>query len=371
MEYGKATLRQRLTFGVFVGTIGVLFLLGLILKTPPVLLSERRVPAAFPAISARSLLSGDFMSAFEKYADDSFPFRDSFRAMHAFTVFDIFAQSDKSGLYRDSAVGLGEYFRVDETAFRQTAEKLRIVAEGLSGMNVYWSLIPDKSLYAADYYPGYEHDAAEAIISAELGGAGYIPIDSLLSAESYYRTDLHWNQLKIENVAERILSAASADVASSTRPSLTARTAGEFRGVYAGRYALPYGPDTLGYLDAPELSALYLNDGTLMLEAGPVHDPARLRDVDPYDVFLRGPQAVIEIRNSAAEETGKELYLVRESFGSSLAPLLARHYAKVTVIDLRYIHADLLVDFIDFKPGSDVLFIYGAQMFNNPDVLLV
>jgi hypothetical protein len=367
MDYGKANLRQKLTLAVFVAVVGVFFALSVILGAPEILVSERRIPAAFPELSARSLLSGSFMSKFEGYADDSFPLRDGFRALRAATVLGAFMQSDKSGLYADDAVGLSEMKAIDEVSFRQTARKLTSMAGRLEGVNVYFSVIPDKGAYASRYMPGYDHAAAEAILAEELAGYAYIPLKERLSAGSYYRTDLHWDQTKIAATADYLLSTMGANTSAGDLPTITA---GEFHGVYAGQFALPTAPEPMSYFDIPGLSARYLSEDTLEFEPGPVHDPARISDVDPYDLFLGGPQPLIVIDNAEAANT-RELYLFRDSFGSSIAPLLARGYARVTLIDLRYINAEVLSQFVEFTPGSDALFLYGSQIFNNPSILQV
>ena len=125
------------------------------------------------------------------------------------------------------------------------------------------------------------------------------------------------------------------------------------------------------YIEIPGLKVSYLNDKTLEFDSGPVYDTVRVSGVDPYDMFLRGPQPLIIIENETAPD--RELYLFRDSFGSSLAPLLAEAYSKITVIDLRYINLQLLhmpeLFGFEFTPGSDVLFIFSSQIFNNPSIL--
>jgi hypothetical protein len=91
---------------------------------------------------------------------------------------------------------------------------------------------------------------------------------------------------------------------------------------------------------------------------------------DPYDLFLRGAQAVVVLENPDAA-TDRELVYFRDSFGSSLAPLLAGSYARVTLVDLRYIDSRLLPDLIDVPAGSDVWFSYSSQILNHDTVLLV
>ena len=366
MEKQKPGLREILSSVVFLGVVGVLFLLNIVIPAPEVLVSERRIPAKFPELRMAAIVSGSFMSKFEDYASDRFVFRDSFRAMHAFQVFEIYRQTDKSGLYRSSAVGAGEFRRVNETSFRQTSERIKKAAgtfDGL-GMNIYYSIVPDKSAFAERYMPGFDLNVAEPILLDVLGDYEYIRLMESLRPESFYRTDLHWNQLRISDALDRILSAMGAE---PFKCIYRERIAGDFRGVYAGQLALPMAADELLYLDIQSLSASYLNEKTLEFDAGPVYDLERFSGIDPYDIFLRGPQPLIIIENYDAPE--RELYLFRDSFGSSLAPLLAASYSKVTVIDLRYINLAIIGMFVDFTPGSDVLFIFSSQIFNNPSVL--
>ncbi|MDR0489886.1 MAG: hypothetical protein LBH28_01385, partial [Oscillospiraceae bacterium] len=317
-------------------------------------------------LSLKTISSGSFMSKFDDYAADHFVFRDTFRGIRAFMVFDMLMQNDKSGLYRSSAIGLGEFRRTDQTAFRQSAEKVKTAAQSLSGkdLNIYYSLIPDKSIFAENYMPGFDLAAAESILSGVLADYPYVRIANVLNASDFYKTDLHWNQSKIADIADYVLSSMGAN---PLPDQYNEGIAGDFYGLYAGQLALPVDADILSYADIPGLRVSYLNEKTLQFEAGPVYDIERFSGVDPYDIFLRGPQPIVVLENDAAPE--RELFLFRDSFGSSLAPLLAGSYSKVTLIDLRYINLMLLDMFVEFPPGSDVLFIYGSQIFNNPSVL--
>ena len=81
-------------------------------------------------------------------------------------------------------------------------------------------------------------------------------------------------------------------------------------------------------------------------------------------LFLSGANALLTIENPNAE-TDRELYIFRDSFGSSISPLFAEGYAKVTVIDIRYVQSAFLGNLIDFTEGSDVLFLYSTGMLNS------
>ena len=137
-----------------------------------------------------------------------------------------------------------------------------------------------------------------------------------------------------------------------------------FRGVYLGQSALPVKPDTIKYLTSDTLlssKVFYLDTGKPV--AGALYNMEKGHGKDPYELFLSGTSALIEIHNPNAK-TDKELVIFRDSFGSSLAPLMVEGYRKVTVVDIRYIQSNFLGAFIKFD-NQDVLFIYSTTILNN------
>ncbi|MDR2616070.1 MAG: hypothetical protein LBC28_05760, partial [Oscillospiraceae bacterium] len=372
-------LRYILTLAVFTAALGGFFILNRAIKAPEILESERRQAAALPELTAGTLLSGDFMRGFDDFAADSFAFRDAFRTIRAFTVFEVFRQTDKSGLYRDELVGAGKFAAAGENDMRRTARKLKTVADSLDGLDIYVSVIPDKSAFAEREYPGFDMDLARRVLAEELSEAEYIDLLPFLDAESFYKTDLHWDQAAIEPVANEIArrtGALGAEAAERKTArgygAFSQKLAGEFYGVYRGQLSLPMAPDVMTYLTANDYSPAvsYLDDKTLRWEKGDMYDLEAFAGRDPYDIFLRGTEALITIENPDAENA-RELYLFRDSFSSSLAPLLVPHYSKITLIDLRYIDFRLLPSLVEFTPGSDVLFLYSSQILASPDILKV
>ena len=61
--------------------------------------TERRELKQFPELSWETISNGKFMSEFEKYTLDQFPFRDTFRSVKAFTHFYVFGQADNNDVY--------------------------------------------------------------------------------------------------------------------------------------------------------------------------------------------------------------------------------------------------------------------------------
>ena len=98
-----------------------------------------------------------------------------------------------------------------------------------------------------------------------------------------------------------------------------------------------------------------------------VLDQTKLQSKDLYDVFLSGGAAVLEISNPAGQP-GKELIVFRDSFGSSMVPLLLHDYETVWVLDTRYVAPNLLGHFVDFQ-SQDVLFLYSTLILNSSNAL--
>ena len=141
-----------------------------------------------------------------------------------------------------------------------------------------------------------------------------------------------------------------------------------FYGVYKGQSALPLEPDTLRYLTNDVLEGCIVTSyDTGAAKPAQLYDLEAARGRDPYEMFLCGANALLTIENPSAE-TDRQLYVFRDSFGSSIIPLLCEGYSKITVIDIRYVRSDMLGALVDFT-GGDVLFLYSTAILNSSTAL--
>jgi len=147
----------------------------------------------------------------------------------------------------------------------------------------------------------------------------------------------------------------------------------EFYGVFYGQSALPMEADELVYLtnDAIKNAKVsILDEVTFEMKPAEVYTLENLQSDDPYEVFLAGATALITIEKEKAT-TDKELFVFRDSYGSSLTPLLIEEYKKITVIDLRYISSMFLKQLVEWKDGADALIILGTDVINSSSILKV
>ena len=189
----------------------------------------------------------------------------------------------------------------------------------------------------------------------------YIDIIDKLSIDDYYTTDTHWRQENITDVAEYIGECMGADV----KADYTVNTLDNpFYGVYYGQSALPFKADTLKYLTSKTLdNCIVTSYDTGKPVEKSVYDMEEAYGKDPYEMFMSGSDALIVCENPLAE-TDRELVMFRDSFTSSLSPLLAEGYSKITLVDIRYINPAMLGAFVDFE-NCDVLFIYSTMLLNS------
>ena len=331
--------------------------------------AERRPLAQLPELSAESVLSGAFMTDFERYTLDQFPLRDAFRTVKACTALYAMGQKDNNGLYVvDGYVSKLDY-PLDTASVDYAASRLQFVYDRyLAGrdMDVYLAVIPDKNTFMAaeNGYPAFDYDELCDRVRSETSFARFIDIAPDLELADYYRTDTHWRQESITDVAAHLLAAMGAE---ADAPDYTVRKAdAPFYGTYAGQSALPLAPDALRYLESDTLARCTVYDYETAREI-PVYALEQAAGKDPYALFLSGSKSLLTIQNPDAE-TDRRLILFRDSFGSSLAPLLVAGYKEITLVDIRYIAPAILDRFLSFE-DQDVLFLYSASILNNSETM--
>ena len=327
--------------------------------------AERRKLAQFPKFSASTVLGGTFMDSFEDYAMDQFPLRQTFRQLKSLFHYYVLGQKDNNGIYiaEGSAAKL-EYPVNDASVANAGAHFNKIYEMYLTDSeNILFAVVPDKGYYLAPEagYPALDYEAMVATLEQQLPWAEFADLRNALEADSYYRTDTHWRQELLLDAAGVLCDALGVE---PPREADYTQTMVEqpFYGVYYGQAALPMKPDTMYLLESQLLDGCTVFN----LETGKttgVYDLEKLSGRDPYDVYLSGAAALLTIENPQGQP-GRELIVFRDSFGSSMIPLLLQDYAKVTVVDTRYLSADLLGNYIEFS-GQDVLFLYSTLILNS------
>lgn len=328
--------------------------------------SERRSLAKRPKFTLNTLTEGSFMTDFESYTLDQFPLRDTFRSLKAISNRYVFLRADNNGLFlADGYLSKLEY-PLNETRLNKNIQVMQGVYETFlkdTSCSVYLSLIPDKNYYlaAANGFVSIDYEAMMEKVKEELSFCEYIDIMGTMELSDFYFTDQHWRQEKITDTAEALMEG----LGGSLTAGFTEHTLEEpFYGTYYGQAALPGKGDTLTYLTSEDTDqAKVFSYATGKEKELPVYVMDKAGGKDPYEMFLNGADPLLVIENPL-QDNGKELIIFRDSFTSSLAPLLISEYSRITLVDLRYMRADQVTNFITFK-DQDVLFLYSTLILNN------
>lgn len=346
------------TAAVFLAVLFGFSLLHLALPDREVSRSERRRLAQLPP------LSSGFSDKLEEYMLDQFPLREQLRTVNSLVRLYGLGQADIHGIYLQG----GGAFRMDgplqEKQVRHAAAVFSAVQETyFPSLPAHYVIVPDKNAKAETSRPRLDTETMRGIVREALPGMTEIDIWDLLSADDYYKTDPHWRQERLLPVAAAICEALGADAPGT----FTEKALSPFYGAYYGQAALPMAPDTLTYLESADTKAAEVT-GPELDGAQPVYRPELLDGTDGYDVFLSGAQAVLTV-TSPNVHNGRHLVLFRDSFGSSLAPLLLGSFERITLVDLRYVSAARLADYADLSDATDVLYLCSTAVWNNGGTL--
>ncbi len=369
---GNDKWKQRITIYSFVLCLAGFAAAFLLLPRQEVSQAERRRLAKMPELSWETVRDESFMNDMESYLLDHFPLRTGFRRIKAEFAYKALGQRENNGIYvaQGHAAKLEE---LNESSVQKAADKMNAVREQyFPAQKAYYAVIPDKNYFLAAQggYPAVDYGRLLAILRENMReeAFGYIDVISTLDIGDYYTTDTHWRQERILETAAAVADGLGAAPV-GTAEDFVQHTIEDFYGVYYGQAALALAPDTIVYLtnDATD-SATAWNLETNRTQ--PVYELEKLTDeksVDKYDIFLGGA-AALQVISSPKADSDRRLILFRDSYASSLTPLLLEAYGEITLIDLRYIAAERLGEYVDFS-NADILFLYSTMVLNNSSML--
>ena len=377
----KEPMKNRWNILLLSGLVLLFLVFGLVMPDKTLSTSERRKLKSMPKVSAETIFGkkggSSFMDDFELYAKDQFPLREQFRRVNALAGRYLLGRKEINDLYvTDGYIAKIEDGLHEKDLDWSVGRFEYILDKYVTDNKVYMALIPDKNYYLAPKagYPYLDVAEFEARLEERLAGRReFLPLMNLLNRNDYYYTDTHWKQTEVTKVAEYLLTSMDriqVEGRSEAIPGQVGDTPCDvntlevpFYGVYHGQAALPLAPEPIRYLTWEGMDGLEVNcyDTGSAVKMG-VYDEKKAEGLDPYEFFLSGSKALITMENPGGKEG--ELICFRDSFGSSLAPLLTMGYRKVTLVDIRYINPAMLGKFIDFE-GADVLLLYSTTVLNN------
>lgn len=351
-------MKDKIISILFVVFISLIFILNILLPDIEISKSERRKLKKLPKMSINNVIDRTYMENFDSYVLDQFILRENFRRIKAKVNYNIFNKLDNNKIYVSNNHIFKSEYPTNKTSIDNFINKINSIDKYLTPNNkTYYSIIPDKNYYLTkNKYLNIDYEFLYK--RTEKINYEYIELRDILSLNDYYKTDTHWKQESLCKVVNRLGEYLNF----YNNCDYKQVTYNNFYGVYYGQSSLNKKPDTLTYL----INDTILNSEVYYLENNfhnKIYIEEYLNNLDSYDIFLSGASSYIEITNNL-NSSGRELIIFRDSFSSSLAPLLIDFYSKITLIDTRYINSEAYLNKINFN-NQDILFLYSTLLVNN------
>ena len=325
--------------------------------------TERRTLAQRPEFDFDDLRSGKYVQRLEKYMVDQFPVRDELRTVKSNFSMKMMGKQDVHNIYvKDGYLCKMEYPMDEESVLKAARAFENLYGLYISDTDIkpYAAVVPDKNYFLADEgVLVMDYDAFIAKFHEETPLFTPVSIIGYLELSDYYRTDTHWKQ-------EAVIDVAAALAESMNVPFDAEFTVNKadvpFYGVYYGQAGLNLPPDEISYCTNELLEKCRVYDFEHDKEI-PLYNTEALTGRDPYEMFLGGNISLATIENEEAL-SDKELVVFGDSFSRSLLPLLAGSYQKITLLDIRYLSSAQVGRYVEFT-DQDVLFLYSTSVLNN------
>lgn len=352
-------MKEKIITFTFIAYILFFSILHIILPDNTLSNTERRTLVKYPEFK----LTNEYIAKVDKYLLDHFPYRDTFRSIKASYNYNILNKLDNNNIYLSDNYIFKSNYPTNNKSITNFIDKTNNVLSMLSSNNnTYIMVIPDKNFYLNDKnFLQIDYNFIYNQIDAL--GINSIDIRNILELNDYYETDTHWKQENLFKVVEYMDTIMDFNY---TKYQYNKNTYNYFYGVYYGESAINRKPENLTYFTNDILNSVsvkYLENNNLTS----VYNLDKLTSLDAYEVYLDGASSYIEITNHIST-TNRELVIFRDSFASSITPLLIPYYSKITLIDNRYINSTNFSKLIKFT-NQDVILMYSTLIINNSSSL--
>jgi hypothetical protein len=357
---------------VFILLVFGLTMLDVSIAPAEISVGERRKLAQRPELSAERVLNGEFAKDYSLFMRDQIVFRDGFRNLKSTVERRVFGKKENNGVYVVDNNIYDKFYGINDRYLHRAAGLINHIVDAIDSSRVYLSVIPSKAhmLDRDEYLLSDQTIVADTL--QQNTNAIYIDIMSLFEesrGDLYYRTDHHWTTRGAIQAYEVLVRAMGYE-------PTTDYTFEEVTDSYVGSL---YGRAAVSSIakDSIHLAHNELLDGMTVcryetLDVFECFETVYFREkaggLDPYDVFVGGAGPITIIENRRAP-VGEELAVFKDSYSHVLAPLLAQHFRRVMLFDLRYVRKELILDQFNLDETA-VLFLYSTIILNTEPQIL-
>ena len=292
---------------------------------------------------SNELVKGELSDNVDSFLEDHFPGRSFLIALNSYYLRLTGRNANQPVIWGKGERLYGAPLPESSDKFGENELKISAFAEA-NGLETYIAVVPSSALVCGDELPAVCPDYYDAGYIAELSQRGFTYVPDLIALYSaqedpealFYRTDHHWTMegayVCYADLCEKLGETPAA------RSEFT-KEGYEFYGSFyreAGLWQIS--PDTLEIWRSPKLDSAVttIGSGERAIVHSGVYDEAKLAEgeVDRYAAYLWSNNPITVIENP--EGNGETVLLLKDSYGNSIAPLLAMNFSRVVMLDTRY-----------------------------------
>ena len=330
--------------------------------------SENRILAEKPELSKEAIFSGEYMSDYEEYLNDQFVSRDIWIRLK--TGMDMLMQKKSiNGVYlAEDDYLIEQHTEADfaEELVEKRIGQLKKLVEKFPATEVM--LVPTADNILSEklprFAPYYDDRLLLERVTEEIGEARMINVYDILKEHAeediYYRTDHHWTSLGAM-YAYQVWADGRVNFPFRYRADNMLTVTEEFQGTLQAKLNMPVeGEEIKIFPQTIEKPVSITYDYTK--KADSFYEESYLETKNKYGYFIDDNHGLVEIETE--NKNGRELFILKDSFANTFIPLIAHHYSKVYVLDLRYFNGSLFKFMEQYDKGDmEVLVLYNCAHF--------
>lgn len=355
----------------FISCITLLVLADGITKERKFSEEENRMLATKPKASVETVMSGKFMSQYEKYKSDQFLGRDFWVSLK--TKADLLlGKKDSNGVFKGADGYLLEEISVlDEASYKENMDAVTAFAARYPDLKMHMLIAPNAANILKEKLPAFaatedqnaQLKRTEEIVSA--AGIQWIDAAKTLNQhkneEIYYRTDHHWTTKGAYYAFQE--AAGDLGILQEEMTAFVPHTVTEeFNGTLSATsgYERSRRENIDIYLPKKNDTEVVVNYVEEKEKSASMYSSEKLEEKDKYGMFLNGNHALVDIKTTSGKN--RRLLILKDSYANCFVPFLTPYYREIVLVDPRYYYGDL-DDLIEEDRITDVLFLYNGNTF--------
>lgn len=328
--------------------------------------NENRSLQTFPTLTPKGVLSGDVQAKLNTYTSDQVMLRNSLISLKT-AVQRTLGRKDIGGVYICSDGYYIEKYTNDDIPKDTYENNLNTIKKFFDTYKnkitgkCSVAIVPDAGLILSDKLPKnasvYDEEKIINRVYSVSGGTSVDLVTPLKAVKdsAFYKTDHHWTASGAFAAYKAYCNALSKPIYDEYKKE-TAST--DFKGTLYSKIIDPFSKtDTIEFYryDGDENYKVTADGKTL----SGIYDRSYLKKKDKYSAFLGGNHAKVTV--SGGSGSGN-LLIIRDSYSSSMLPMLMKNYSSITLVDTRYFRGSL-GEAIKSEKITDISVILSAKDF--------